>query len=296
MIHSMTGFGAASFEAGNGTFEVEIRSVNHRHLDARVRVPRPLSRLEPELRARIAQRFDRGKFDCTVSTPDGGALAPSLEIDHEAARAYVRAASSLSELEGISGELDVASLLALPGISRLMEPEVSLESLRPAALQALDEAMDALVWMRLTEGTTLERDLSTRLARVLELADFLEGRAQLVQDAVRARLHKRMKKLQAETGLEDEARLQQELVIAADRLDVTEEIVRLRSHIEQFRTTLAGAGPGSPVGRRLEFLLQELSREANTIGSKGADAPVAHAIVDLKTELERIREQVLNVE
>jgi uncharacterized protein (TIGR00255 family) len=292
----MTGFGAASFRIEGGVFEVEIRSVNHRHLDARVRVPRPLYRLEPELRARICERFDRGKFDCTVSALDGEVGAPSLEIDREAARGYVRAARELHEGEGVGGELDVASLLALPGVARLSEPQPSLDSLRPASLTALDQAMDALLRMRAAEGATLERDLSARLGRVLELADSLESRAGLVREAVRTRLEKRMRKLQAETGLEDDARLQQELMIAADRLDVSEEIVRLRSHVEQFRATLASAGPGSPVGRRLEFLLQELSREANTIGSKGSDAPLAHAIVDLKTELERLREQVMNVE
>jgi uncharacterized protein (TIGR00255 family) len=291
----MTGFGAASFRIEGGAFEVEIRSVNHRHLDTRVRVPRLMSRLEPELRARIGERCDRGKFDCTVSAPEGESGA-SLSIDREAARGYLAAARELGEEEGVAGELDVASLLALPGVARLSEPEPSLEALRPAALAALDEALDALLRMRAAEGASLERDLSARLGRVLELADFLESRAGEIQQAVRTRLEKRMQKLQAETGLADDARLQQELMLAADRLDVTEEIVRLRSHVEQFRSTLAGAGPGRPVGRRLEFLLQELSREANTIGSKGSDAPVAHAIVDLKTELERVREQVMNVE
>jgi len=270
--------------------------VNHRHLDARVRVPRSLSRLESELRACIGERFDRGKFDCSISLPEGEAPSQSLEIDRGAARGYLRAARELAAEEGVGGELDVATLLALPGVARLAESELSLDELRPAALAALDQAMQALALMRAEEGATLARDLSARLQRVLELADFLEERAQSVREAVRNRLEKRMQKLQAETGLEDPARLQQELLIASDRLDVTEEIVRLRSHVEQFRSALAGAGPGRPVGRRLEFLLQEFAREANTIGSKGADAPVAHAIVDLKTELERMREQVMNVE
>jgi uncharacterized protein (TIGR00255 family) len=292
----MTGFGAASFRAAGGSFDVEIRSVNHRHLDARVRVPRALQRIEPELRARIVERFDRGKFDCSISVPDAETAPQSVEIDLEAARSYLRVARELAQGEGVTGELDVATLLALPGVARLSEPEPSLESFRPAALGALDEAMEGLARMRAAEGASLAADLSQRLDRVGEVADFLETRASAVQQAVRARLQKRMQKLQAETGLEDDARLQQELMIAADRLDVTEEIVRLRSHVEQFRAALADAGPGRPVGRRLEFLLQELSREANTIGSKGADAAVAHAIVDLKTELERLREQVMNVE
>jgi uncharacterized protein (TIGR00255 family) len=150
--------------------------------------------------------------------------------------------------------------------------------------------------MRAAEGQVIERDLSSRLERVESLTDTLEQRSGVVREAVRERLHKRAKQLQLETGLLDEARLHQEIVIAADRSDVTEEIVRLRSHAEQFREIVASAGVGHPVGRRLEFLLQEFGREANTIGAKGSDAPISHEVVALKTELERIREQVQNVE
>ena len=296
MTQSMTGFGGASFRLGDTTFVVEVRSVNHRHLDARVRLPRLLSPLEPSLRARIQERFDRGKFDCTISSPEGASATQKLEVDRDAAREYLRAARELSSEEGVSGALSVADLLSLPGVSRFSEPEVGEEEVGAAARHALDAALDALQEMRSAEGAALERDLRERLDRIAGFAEELSQRAGLVQEAVRERLRKRAKQLEADTGLLDEARLHQEVTLAADRLDVSEEIVRLRSHVEQFRKTLEGAGPGSPVGRRLEFLLQELSREANTVGSKGADAPIAHLIVDLKTELERVREQVQNVE
>ena len=210
-----------------------------------------------------------------------------------------RVVSLLREIaleEGVAGELGVAELLSLPGVTRFAEPELSTETLKSTAAAALDQALDALAAMRAAEGAALSRDLKARLDRVLELADALEQRTDVVQEAVRERLRRRLRQLEAETGVLDEARLHMEVVLAADRLDVTEEIVRLRSHVDQFRQAIEAAGPGSPVGRRLEFLLQELSRETNTIGSKGADAPVAHLIVDLKTELERMREQVLNVE
>jgi uncharacterized protein (TIGR00255 family) len=295
MILSMTGFGSASFRCGETAFEIEIRSVNHRHLDARVRVPRVLSALEPELRARIQARFDRGKFDCTIASPEAGA-PPRLEIDMGAARAYLDAARQLTRTAGAKGELDVAGLLALPGVSRFVEPEVSPEAVREACAAALDQALDALAAMRSQEGESLCRDMEQRLETVLELATALDGRAAEVVEAVREKLKRRARQLESETGLLDEARLHQEVTIAAERLDIKEEIVRLRSHVEQFRAALAGAGAGKPVGRRLDFLLQELSREANTIGSKGSDAPIAHTIVDLKTELERLREQVQNVE
>jgi uncharacterized protein (TIGR00255 family) len=296
VIQSMTGFGSATFQASDSGFEVEVRSVNHRHLDARVRLPRNFSSLESDLRARIQARFDRGKIDCSVIAPEASTPEPRLEVDREAAREYLRAAREISSQEQLDGEVGVAQLLGLPGVTRFVEPKVSLEALGDAAGAALEKALDGLAAMRAAEGAALERDLKERLDRVGELADALEARAGLVQEAVRERLHRRVRQLGAETGLVDETRLHQEVTLAADRLDVTEEIVRLRSHVEQFRQAIESAGPGAPVGRRLEFLLQELSREANTIGSKGADAPIAHLIVDLKTELERVREQVQNVE
>jgi uncharacterized protein (TIGR00255 family) len=150
--------------------------------------------------------------------------------------------------------------------------------------------------MRRSEGAALAQEIEGRLAGIGGLCEQLAARAGEVQEAVRERLRKRAEALAQETGVQDDGRLQYEIVQAADRLDITEEIVRLRSHVEQFQAAMAQAGPGEPVGRRLDFLLQEFAREANTIGSKGSDAPIAHLVVELKTELERVREQVQNVE
>jgi uncharacterized protein (TIGR00255 family) len=296
MIHSMTGFGNASFTVDSGAFELDVRSVNYRHLDVRVRLPRSLASLEADFRARIQERFARGRFDCRVATPEGVAPTPRLEIDVAAARGYLGAARELVREEGVSGELSVADLLALPGVARLAEPDFSGDALHRAAAAALDAALDDLGAMRSAEGEVLACDLLARVDRVAEFADALEQRSGLVQESVRERLRKRARQLESETGVLDEARLHQEIVIAADRFDISEEIVRLRSHVDQFRTLLGAGAPGSPVGRRLEFLLQELGREANTIGSKGSDAPIAHTVVELKTEFERLREQVQNVE
>ena len=296
MIRSMTGFGRASFQVEELAFDVEVRSVNHRYLDARVRLPRPLASFEADVRGRIQQRFARGKVDLSVSAP-GGAMTPSrLEIDLEAARQYLRAAADLGGERDVAGQLEVGTLLALPGVSRFAEPDVSAEELQSGLSRAVDSALEALEAMRASEGAALERDLLARLSRVEELVDLLEQRAGAVQDSVRERLQRRAEQLALETGPVDEARLRQEIVLAADRMDVTEEIVRLRSHVQQFREIVAGGDSGKPVGRRLDFLLQEFGREANTIGSKGSDAPIAHQVVELKTEIERIREQVQNVE
>lgn len=296
MIQSMTGFGSASFALDGATFQLEVRSVNHRHLDARIRLPRVLAALEQDVRNRITARFSRGKFDCSVTTASEASPGMRVEIDRQVADLYLAAAAELVREGGASGTLDVGVLLGLPGVASTREPEFSVEVVRGTALTAVDEALDGLAAMRSSEGESLDRDLRERLAQVMVLATGIEGRADTVVVAVKERLQKRARQLEGETGILDEARLHHEIVMHAERLDITEEIVRLRSHVEQFLSTLSEAGRGQPVGRRLDFLLQELGREANTIGSKGNDAPIAHQVVDLKTELERIREQVQNVE
>ena len=294
MIRSMTGFGRASFQVDALVFDVEVRAVNHRYLDVRARLPRLLSALESKVRARVQARFDRGKVDLTVTAPAAG-RPPAVGVDTAAARGYLDAAAVLRS-EGVPGELEIGTILTLPGVARVEEPEVAPDVLNDALLAGVDEAIGALDTMRVAEGAALERDLLARVAVVAAASKRIEGRSGEVQRMVRERLQRRAEQLAQETGLRDEARLHQELVIAADRLDITEELVRLQSHVDQFRTILAGAQPGNPVGRRLDFLLQEFGREANTVGSKASDAPVAHEIVDLKAEIERLREQVQNVE
>ena len=296
MIRSMTGFGCASFQVGGIAFEVEVRSVNHRHLDLRVRLPRPLSVLEPAVRERAQSRISRGKVDVGVSVPEGAVSLQRIGIDRDAVREYARIAAELQESEGLAGPLSVDALLGLPGVARFAERELPPEDLEAGLLDAVGRAADALDEMRVGEGAALERDLLARLETVARLSHSIEARAGEVRDAARERLRKRAEQLKLETGILDEARLHQEIVIAAERLDITEEIVRLRSHADQFREIVATAGCGRPVGRRLDFLLQEFAREANTIGAKGSDSPVAHWVVELKTEIERMREQVQNVE
>jgi uncharacterized protein (TIGR00255 family) len=291
----MTGFGRAQLEAGGVGLAVELRSVNHRHLDLSVRLPRALAGLEPELRRALAARFARGKLDLVISAATGSVRA-ELELDRALADRYLDFARAFAAERGVDGALRMGELLALPGIARVQEPVLDEAALRAALLVALEAAAEAADAMRRAEGAALERELRARLARVTELAAEVPGLSGELAAAARERLRKRAEQLRADTGLVDESRLAQELVSAADRMDVTEEVVRLRSHVAQFENALATAALGTGVGRRLEFLLQEMLREANTIGSKAADAPLAHHVVDLKSELERIREQALNVE
>lgn len=296
MIRSMTGFGRASFNIDGVSFEIEARSVNHRHLDARIRLPRPLAALEPRVKQCVQERLGRGKVDLVVSMPEAGTSLQQLEIDRDLARAYVESARGLREAEGVAGELSVDALLALPGVARFTDRALPVEELTDALLAAVAAALEELDGMRVQEGAALERDLFARLESVRTLANDIEARSDGVQQATRERLRKRSEQLKQETGILDEARLHQEIVIAADRLDISEEIVRLRSHAEHFEAIVASAGPAQPVGRRLDFLMQEFGREANTIGSKASDSPIAHHVVELKSEIERIREQVQNVE
>jgi uncharacterized protein (TIGR00255 family) len=302
LIRSMTGFGRVDFALGGRAFQLELRSVNHRHLDVAVRLPRPFAAHEHELRSRLQARFARGKLELSLLAAAGAAPAARPRVDREAASLYVEAARELSREHGLGGELDAGRLLQLPGVVRLEEPELPDEAVAAALLDAADRAAGEVTVMREAEGRALERDLVARLDAIAGLVERLASRAEAVAESVRERLRKRADQLVREVGSVDDARLAQEIVHAADRGDVTEEVVRLRSHVEQFRSALAGGsrptgGEGEgPVGRRLDFLLQEMLREANTIGSKGGDAPISHAVVELKTELERVREQAQTVE
>lgn len=302
MILSMTGFGRARFEIAGRGFDVEIRSVNHRHLDARVRMPRPLSEYESFAKSLVQERVGRGKVDVTIAPADGAGgesaegSATRVQVDEDVAGRYVDAARRLAAEHGLQSDLDVSALLGMPGVVRLVEAGLPAEALEAGVRSGMTAAIDALLAMRGEEGTRLASEIEGRLDSILALVDYFSGRADEVVEAAKERLRKRTEQISQETGLYDEARLHQEVVIAADRLDITEELVRLRSHVEQFRAVLAGQSGDGPVGRRLDFLLQELGREANTIGSKANDAPIAHQVVELKSEIERIREQVQNIE
>ncbi len=286
---SMTGFGRADGPQG---LSAEVRSVNGRHLELRVRLPRELAALEREARATAARHFERGQIEISVRLPRDGELAPQLELDLEAARRYASAAEELAASLGITAELTAARLLALPAVARVREPELEAEALAPAVLETIARACEAAAAMRAREGEALVRELRARLATIEVLVAKVEARAAAVLSGLRERLEKRLAALAPELET-DPARLEQEVVLYVDRQDVTEETVRLRSHLEQFAETLDAPGA---VGRKLEFVLQEMGRETNTIGSKAADAVLTRVVVELKTEQEKLREQVQNVE
>ena len=295
MIRSMTGFGRSRFEAEGQHFEIEVRSVNHRHLDFRIRLPQVLQSLEPVSRGFSQERLVRGKVDLNVALTESGGGTVRLEVDDDLASQYVKAARELGASHDMSSELDMGRLLSMPGVVRQVDEKLSEEGAKDALCAGIEEALRALQSMQEEEGEKLNAEFTLALDHVGELVDWLEARSGEVLESAREKLTQKMDQLQAETGLLDSARLHQEVVILTDRLDIREELVRLRSHVDQFRNVVGSCEAGQAIGRRLDFLLQEMGREANTIGSKANDAPIAHQVVELKTQLEKLREQVQNI-
>ena len=294
MLRSMTGYGHGETTGAGRTFIVEAQSLNHRYLEVRARLPRRLAGLEHRIQQEVQRRFGRGRFDLTVSERLTGERPRALRVDQGVAGAYIDALRKLQSLGQLAGEITLDHLVAHRDLFLLDEDqaegslEAAWEDLRPAVAAALN-ALDA---MRVGEGQALEGEIVAHLATVETLLGALEADAPRQVRAQKERLQARLSELLDGRPL-DPGRLEQEVAILADRSDVTEECARLRSHLAQFRALLA---EGGNQGRRCDFLLQEMNRETNTIGSKAADAHTSHRVVALKAELEKIREQVQNVE
>jgi uncharacterized protein (TIGR00255 family) len=287
----MTGFGLGEVPVDGGRLGVEIRSVNHRFLDVRVRVPRELVDLAGFVEQLARERLVRGRYEVAVRL-DGVSLgAPTL--DRERARAVFRAFCELRDDLAPGAEVPLSLLASVPDLF-VSSVEREIDRLREATRAAFESAARGLDAMRQHEGAALREDLIRRLSRVGEHAKEIARRSPDVLEIHRRRLRERAERLRASTDIEvDASRLEQEIAIFAERCDIAEELTRLESHAAQFSGLL-----GSPdaVGRRLDFLLQEMAREANTLGAKSPDAHVAHAVVEVKAEIERMREQVQNVE
>jgi uncharacterized protein (TIGR00255 family) len=291
MIRSMTGFGAGRGSAGGEELDVEIRSVNHKYCEVKVRLPRELAALEVDAAKAVRERLARGGVDVTVRRGGGaGAVAP--RVDLALAEAYARAFSELRARLALPGAVTLADVVGAEGVIRLDERALDPDAAREALRTALAGALDALVAMRAREGEALARDVGGRLDEVEALVTRAAALVPQTVEHHRARLTERVQELTRGLAV-DPARLAQEVALFADRTDVTEEVTRLRSHLAQARALLAGA---EPAGRKLDFLVQEMHREVNTIGSKSQSAEIAAVVVSAKAEIERMREQVQNVE
>ena len=297
MIRSMTGFGEAEVETPEGRIRAEVRSVNHRHLNVRLRTPRGFERHEPRLEGLLRQRLARGHVQCALTldrrTAEGGEAA--LELDRPRARAYRRLLEELRLELDLPGTPDLALMARFRELFREPGEEEVAAAVAPETLDSIvEQALDELEARRGEEGERLDADLRERIGVMEGIVSQVEERApqRVVQE--RERLREALAEL-LEGRRVDEDRLEQEVAHLAERWDVNEELVRLRSHFTMFRETL-DRSDGEPAGKRLGFIVQELQRETNTLGAKGNDAEMARDVVALKEEVERIKEQLENVE
>ena len=292
MVKSMTGYGRAVETVNGREFTVEVRSVNNRYLDCTVKLPRAVSFAEDALKQAVKATITRGKVDVFVSLRSETAADVTVSLNEPMANGYLAAIRRLCETTGIENDVTASSLITLPEVFCLDKPQVDEAQLQQDLLQAAGKALAAFDAMRATEGAALEQDLRSRAKTILSLVEQVEaGSAQTVQD-YRKRLEEKIREVLANTAI-DEARILTEAAIFADRIAVDEETVRLRSHLNQMDAMLSSGGA---VGRKLDFLLQEMNRETNTIGSKCSDVRLARIVVDIKAELEKIREQTQNIE
>ena len=290
-IFSMTGFGTGVGEDESVRVRATIRSVNGRHLDVQVRCPQVLQTLEPAIRERVQARAHRGKVSVALEWEELSTARGVPTLDADVAQQYLAELERLAELSGSGERPDLSVLTRLPGLFTTESPAVDLERAAELSMQALDEAAEDFEASRLAEGAALERDLRERLNLVEQYVDRIAEMVQASKERVRTRLREKVEAL-LEPGKIDEDRLAMEVVMVAEKSDITEEIVRLRSHDTQFIATL---DKGGEVGRRLNFLLQEMNREANTMSSKTTEAEIVHQVVEVKEEIERLREQIQNL-
>ena len=292
LIKSMTGYGRAVETVNGREFTVEIRSVNNRYLDCTVKLPRSVSFAEETVKQAVKASVSRGKVDVYITIKSETAEDTCIRLNASVLEGYLAAMRQMVTDFGVSDDISVSTVSRLPEVFSVEKPEVDEEQLLKDLMQVVSAALAGYDAMRCTEGAALDADLRSRGNTISELVTQVEqGNAQTVID-YRARLEAKLKEVLAATNI-DESRILTEAAIFADKVAVDEETVRLRSHLQQMNTMLDGGGA---VGRKLDFLLQEMNREANTIGSKCTDVNLARIVVDIKAELEKIREQTQNIE
>jgi len=292
MIHSMTGYGKGEAQAGNVSLSVEIKTVNHRYADITVKLPRNLMALEHEVRRQVGQVLRRGKIDVFINFGQAEETAVVPVVNQQLAAAYNDLFTHLRNELGLSGGVSLEMLVAQRDVVQLREAESSIEGMRDGLLEALELALEQASAMRRTEGDATGRDINERLDQLEGLLAEVERRAPSIPREWHGKLLERLARLQQNLDY-DQQRVAQEVAMFADRCDISEELTRFRSHLAQFRGLFADQ---EPVGRRMDFLVQELNREVNTMGSKSNDAELTRVVVAMKAELEKVREQVQNVE
>lgn len=291
MIKSMTGYGKANLSKEKKEYQVEIKSVNHRYLDISVKIPRVLSYLEEEVKKEIASKVKRGKIDVFITFENNSTEGKEIKINTEIAKIYIDELKKLAKQENILANIEVTEISKFPDVLNIQNNQED-ETIKNELLETVNQATERLVQMRAMEGSKIAEDLLSRVKaiqkKVQEISSLSTG---LIEEYV-VKLEGRIKEILKSQEI-DEARLAQEVVIYADKCSVEEEVTRLRSHISQFEELLISEGA---IGKKLDFIIQEMNRETNTIGSKANNLKITNEVIDVKTELENIREQVQNIE
>lgn len=293
MLSSMTGFGQGEARGEGKIVKVEIRTLNSRFLDITVKLPRPYLALEERVRKEIKNRLARGHVDVFISISEENPPNQLISVDKGRAIAYYSALKELAQILAIPEDITAYQILSLPEVLVINEPQWSEEVLWPVVQQALEKALEKVLSMRFSEGARLQQDLEERAHILKGYLEAIQQRAPLIPQEYAARLRERIAELTSGAISLDPGRLEAEVAFMAERCDIQEEITRLRSHLEELGECLKGEGP---VGRRVEFILQEMFREINTLGAKANDLEISRVVIAFKTELEKIREQVQNVE
>ncbi|OHW62633.1 hypothetical protein EUAN_11980 [Andreesenia angusta] len=292
-MKSMTGYGRGEFQESNKSFVVEIKTINHRYNDILVKMPRHISHLEEMVKRSIKEKVNRGRVEVYINMESVEGNDVEVAVNLALAKSYKEAAEKISRELSIAGELSLESIMKFPDVLKAEKLEDDEDELKRALYGALEKAIEALVGMRSREGEKLREDMIEKLGNIDSKISEIEKRAPLVVSEYKEKLNQRISDMLEGKYELDESRLANEVAYFADKSGIDEELVRLRSHISQARSTAQSEGA---VGKKLDFIVQEMNREANTIGSKVGDIDITNMVVDIKTEIEKVREQVQNIE
>lgn len=292
MIKSMTGFGRSEIVKGNRKISVEIKSVNHRYLEAGIKMPKKLNVFESRMRDLLKKYATRGKIDIFINYEDDSESQVNLKFNQNIADEYMAIFNNMSEKYNLKNDMTVGGLARFPEVITMDEVQEDEEELWHFIEEAMKAALEQFVNTRILEGENLKKDLLGKLDHMEELVAFVEKRSSEIMKEYRSKLESKVKELLGDTTI-DESRIATEVIIYADKICVDEETVRLRSHIEHARKCLNEDGG---IGRKMDFIAQEMNREANTTLSKANDIEISNAAIDLKTEIEKVREQIQNIE
>jgi len=292
MARSMTGFGRSEQLINGRRIAVEIKSVNHRYFEFSTRMPRTCNFMEDKLKSLLQGKISRGKVDLSISMAQIEGTQSVVRANPDLAKSYLEALKAIAEATGLSGDVSVSTVAKFPDVITVEAAEIDPDSLWADVKLVAEEALDAFIAMREVEGAKLKDDVLSRLVTIETLAAKVEEESPKTLEAYRNRLYQKISDVLADRTV-DEARVLTEVAIFADRIAVDEETVRLKSHIAQYRNILE---QNEPIGRKLDFLTQELNRETNTIGSKSQNVDIAGVVVEIKSEIEKIREQIQNIE